>query len=132
MKILVIDDETHAAELMAELLCTLDAEARRITTVIVAYDLQSAMDSIDEYHPDAVLCDANFPETAGARPRVFWSVIAGECSKRHAGFVLYSADTWAVEQARRIGHAAFVKPSRAMHLYEALVGPPEEVPLAAG
>lgn len=132
MRILVIDDETHAAELTAELLCTLDAEARRISTVIVAYDLQSAIDSIDEYRPDAVLCDANIPETAGARPRAFWSVIAGECMKHNAGFVLYSGDVCEVEQARRIGHAAFVKPSRATHLYEALVGPPERVPLTAG
>jgi CheY-like chemotaxis protein len=123
MKLLIVEDNSALAELTAELLHSLDAQAKRIETITLAADLQTAMLCLPEH--DAVLCDGTFPLSYNSRFLVEdWDVVCHEAQRRGIHFVLYSGSVCALDCARESNTLALAKPAPAAEIYAALTNSP--------
>jgi len=58
-KILIIDDESEVAEIMAAFLCKMGYSVKTATVVSNAFKIYT------NYSPDLVICDVNMPEMDG-------------------------------------------------------------------
>jgi CheY-like chemotaxis protein len=128
MRLLIVEDNEYLAEVTAQLLYELDRQARRIASITVAGDLETAMHFLPEH--DAVLCDGQFPLSRDSRFLVEeWDVVQHEAARRGIHFVLYSGCLRALHSACEAGTPALAKPSPVEEIYAALkAGCPELLP----
>jgi CheY-like chemotaxis protein len=97
MKILVVDDNTDSADMLAALLC------RRGHQVQVAYDGPAALDQVAQLGPDVVLLDLGLPEMDGYE-------VARRVRAEHPDVQLVALTGYGREQDRqRVREAGFVE-----------------------
>jgi CheY-like chemotaxis protein len=120
-RVLVVDDNTDAAESLAMLLEVRGNEVR------VAYDGLEALDKEAEFRPDVVLLDIGMPKMSG------YEVAKRIRAARGAAVMIVAITGWGQEDDRRRAREAgfdhhFTKPVD----YEALIELIEAKPLHAG
>jgi CheY-like chemotaxis protein len=119
MRLLIVDDDKPLAEATAELLQSIDQQARCIETISVAADLDSAIRLLPGH--DVVLCDGQFPVSQDTRfIEDAWSVVRREAGRRGIHFVLYSANRNAIDDARVSNIPAIAKPAAVEEIYTEL------------
>jgi PAS domain S-box-containing protein len=94
-RILVVDDNRDAAEIMAMLLKVLGAEVQSV------FGGQEAIDAMETYRPDVVLMDIGMPEMDGFE--------AARRIRQHADYdhvTLIALTGWGQDEDRRRSHAA--------------------------
>jgi CheY-like chemotaxis protein len=119
MRLLIVEDNEYLADVTAQLLHSLDRQARRIESITVAGDLEAAIHFLPEH--DAVLCDGQFPLSRDSRFIVEeWDVVQREAVRQGIHFVLYSGCLRALRSACEAGTPALAKPSPVEEIYAAL------------
>jgi CheY-like chemotaxis protein len=126
MNILMIEDAPEVFEVTSQLLFKVDRDAKVIDAVLMAGNLEAALDFLETLRRDgqplAILCDGQFPSHPNSRftfPN--WQSIFAIAVKMRARFVLYSGDERCLAEARRLGIAALSKPTSIKEIYQALV-----------
>ena len=94
-RILVVDDNRDAAETLGALLEALGA------TVAIANSGRSALDTLDDFHPDTVLLDIGMPEMDGYEVARQMRVLPD-----HAGMLLIALTGWGQDEDMRQSRAA--------------------------
>jgi CheY-like chemotaxis protein len=123
MRILIIDDDAAIRRMLRAWIITLAGEE---TIVLEAGNLEEAEAIIGD--SDGVLCDGAFPtswdaagdgELGGAQQN--WAHVAGLADKRGVPFVLLTANSLIVAQARACQRLAFEKPAKVAAAVQALI-----------
>ena len=122
MRLLIVEDNEYLAEITAQLLHSFDRQARRLESITIAGDLETAIYFLPEH--DAVLCDGRFPISLNSSfIAEEWDVVRHEADRRGIHFVLYSGCDRALLSAREANTPALAKPAPIEEIYAAITGP---------
>jgi CheY-like chemotaxis protein len=126
MRLLMVEDNEYLAEITAQLLHSLDRRTRRLESITIAGDLETAIHFLPEH--DAVLCDGRFPISPNSRfIAEEWDVVRHEADRRGIRFVLYSGCVRALLSAREAETLALAKPAPIEEIYAAITCPKDGV-----
>jgi len=99
MKLLIVEDNSSLAAIIAQLLRSPDRAQQNLEAITLAEYLQTAILCLPGH--DVVLCDGMFPLSPDSRiVAEDWDVIRQEAQRRNIRFVLYSGSDRALDCAR--------------------------------